>query len=95
MKMIAYCCTALLAACALAPPLETGPRTVRVEIPVDKPCVAAADAPQPPKLILVDPATASREQLAAALGANVYALLAYSKRADAAIKACTQPEAPK
>lgn len=81
----------LLSACASAPQLETGPRTVRVEVPVTRPCIAAADAPQPPKVVLVDPQTASREQLAAALGANVYALLAYARRADAAIRACTQP----
>ena len=82
---------ALLSGCASAPPLETGPQTVRVEVPVARPCIAAADVPVPPRVVLVDPDTASREQLAAALGANVYALLAYARRADAALKACTEP----
>ena len=94
MKIVAILFAALLAGCATAPPLETGPKTVRVEIPVRVPCIAPADAPAVPRPVTVNPETATREQLAAALGATVYALRDYAKRADAVIVPCTANPQP-
>lgn len=88
MRALALVMASIVAGCSTAPVLVTGPTTVRVEIPVAVPCIAAADIPPRPVLVRVDPARASREQIAAATAANSIALRDYATRADAALKSC-------
>lgn len=83
----------LLSGCATAPPLVTGPQTVRVEIPVAVPCIAVADIPAVPKVTRIDAKAATRLQVAAGTAADLRAHEAYAKTANALLVACA--EAPK
>ncbi len=81
----------VLTGCATPPPLVTGPTTVRVEIPVKVLCIAAADVPAlPAKTRVPDIAKATKLQIAAATGADLYALDVYAAQANAALLSCAQ-----
>ena len=77
-----------LTGCATTPELVTGPQTVRVEVPIRVKCISMSDLPQYPAPTPVDVATATREQVAAAVAADLLAIEDYAKRADVALRAC-------
>lgn len=93
MRTSIVCFVALLPiACATVEPvkLETAPPVVRIEIPVPVACIDPADVPALPVPVAVDPVKATRVQMAAALGADVYALTIYARKADALLRACSK-----
>lgn len=83
-----------LVSCATTGPeptrVDTHVVTSTVSVPVSTPCIAPADLPPYPERTVVDPKTATTDQLAAAAANDAEVFLAYSKAVKALLAQCTK-----
>jgi hypothetical protein len=94
-KLMLSCVLLCATGCATQPEqpklvVQQAPKTVRVEVPVMRPCVAAKDVPVPPVPTKVDVTKADQRQLAAAAAVDLKQQDLYIEKAKAIIAACAQ-----